>query len=72
MRLAPRRRRNHRPDRKDPMNDAERLVGWLREGADEIENAHALLDAYGVPRFVPGREPTVPCTLAARIAQVLP
>lgn len=48
------------------MNDAEKLVAWLREGADELEKAHAVLDDEGVPRSLPGSD--VECTLAARIA----
>ncbi len=48
------------------MNDGDKLVAWLREGADELEKAHRLLDAYSVPRCLPGTE--VECTLAARIA----
>jgi hypothetical protein len=47
------------------MNDAEKLVAWLREAADELEKAHAFLDALGVPRQMPGTD--VDCTLAARI-----
>lgn len=47
--------------------DGDTLVAWLREAADELEKAHAILDHYGVPRSVPGTEPAE-CTLAARIA----
>ena len=52
------------------MRDAEKLVAWVREAADELEKAHAFLDAHDVPRSVPGHEPTE-CTLAARIAVAL-
>jgi hypothetical protein len=44
--------------------DAERLVAWVREAADELEKAHGLLDEAGVPRC---REEGVAMTLAARI-----
>lgn len=48
------------------MKDAELLVAWVREAADELEKAHALLDDIRVPRGC-GPENT-PMTLAARIA----
>jgi hypothetical protein len=48
------------------MRDAEKLIAWLREAADELEKAHAYLDAINAPRRVPGSD--VDCTLAARIA----
>lgn len=48
------------------MGDAEKLVAWLREGANELELAHALLDEYGVPRGRPKSE-GIEMTLAARI-----
>jgi hypothetical protein len=44
--------------------DAELLVAWVREAANELELAHALLDEAGVPR---GREEGVAMTLATRI-----
>lgn len=44
------------------MGDAEKLIAWLREAADELEVAHRVLDNAGVPR---NREN--PMTLAARI-----
>lgn len=47
--------------------DGDTLAAWLREGADELAKAHAILDVAGVPRSLPGREP-VECTLAARCA----
>lgn len=52
------------------MKDAERLIAYVREAADELEKAHQVLDHAGVPRSIPGREP-VECTLAARIAVAL-
>lgn len=52
------------------MSDAEKLVSWLREGADELEKAHALLDAEGVPRTLIEGDPTE-MTLAARIAYAM-
>jgi hypothetical protein len=48
------------------MRDGDILAAWLREAADEIDKAHAYLDAIGVPRRVPGSANE--CTLAARIA----
>lgn len=48
-------------------SSADKLVDWLREAADEIHNAHVILDTMGVPRINPapgGAE----FTLAARIA----
>ena len=49
--------------------DAERLVAWVREAAEELENAHEVLDNAGVARSLPGSP--VECTLAARIALAL-
>ncbi len=49
--------------------DAATLVSWLREGAHEIEHAHLVLDAAGVPRDNP--EGGNPFTLAARIHYAL-
>jgi hypothetical protein len=48
------------------MRDAEKLVAWLREAADELEKAHRILDAEDVPRSLPDSD--AECTLAARIA----
>lgn len=48
-------------------DDAEKIPAWLREGATEIEGAHAVLDGAGVPRDNNG----TPLTLAARIAVAL-
>jgi hypothetical protein len=48
------------------MRDGDKLIAWLREGADELEKAHAVLDLADVPRSLPGSD--VECTLAARIA----
>ena len=56
------------------MSDGDKLVAWLREAADELENAHALLDAYKTPRKLPaglGGDGTTECTLAARISLAL-
>lgn len=50
----------------DASADAETLIDWLREGADELEKAHVILDQDEVPRSLPGSD--VACTLAARIA----
>lgn len=47
------------------MNDGEKLVAWVREAADELENAHHVLDTFDVPRRI---NPDAECTLAARIA----
>ena len=49
--------------------DGDKLVAWLREGADELEKAHRTLDNYGVPRSRPGSD--CECTLAARISLAL-
>jgi hypothetical protein len=49
-----------------PQRDGDKLAAWLREAADELDKAHALLDDLGVPRSTPGSD--VECTLAARIA----
>jgi hypothetical protein len=49
--------------------DAETLVAWLREAADELEKAHAYLDATGAPRRVPGS--VNECTLVARVSLLL-
>jgi hypothetical protein len=46
-------------------DDAERLVAWLREAADELEKAHRILDEADVPRV--REESGNPMTLAARI-----
>lgn len=54
-----------------PARDGDKLIAWLREGADELEHAHRILDEAGVPRSLPGVE-DVECTLAARIALALP
>lgn len=54
--------------------DGDKLTAWLREGADEIDKAHAYLDAVGVPRALSpehGGDGTTECTLAARIALAL-
>lgn len=48
-----------------PGQDAEKMIAWLREAADELEKAHKLLDDCGVPRVL---RDEVPMTLAARIA----
>lgn len=56
------------------MRDAEKMVAWVREAADELEKAHRILDDEGVPRerTTPGAlVETVPMTLAARIATAL-
>jgi hypothetical protein len=45
--------------------DAEQLVAWLREAANELEKAHAILDEAGVPRV--RAETGNAMTLAARI-----
>jgi hypothetical protein len=45
--------------------DAEKLVAWVREAADELEKAHAILDEVGVPRV--REESGNEMTLAARI-----
>jgi hypothetical protein len=47
------------------MDDADKMVVWLREAADELEKAHNLLDEAGVPRI--RRESGNAMTLAARI-----
>lgn len=47
-------------------NDAELLIAWVREAADELEKAHAYLDALDVPRGFPDSD--ADCTLAARIS----
>jgi len=47
------------------MRDAEKLVLWLYEGADELLKAHYLLDEYGVPRERADSDAEM--TLAARI-----
>lgn len=52
----------------DLQSDGDKLAAWLREGADEIDKAHAVLDVAGVPRSIPGSD--VECTLAARIALI--
>lgn len=46
--------------------DGDTLTAWLREAADEIDKAHAILDALGTPRSLPGSD--VECSLAARVA----
>jgi hypothetical protein len=51
------------------MRDGDKLTAWLREAADEIDKAHAILDEAGMPRRLPGSD--VECTLAARIALAL-
>jgi hypothetical protein len=45
--------------------DAEKLIAWIREAANELEKAHRILDEMAVPRRIPGSD--VECTLAARI-----
>lgn len=49
------------------LHDGDRMVAWVREAADELEKAHAFLDAHGVPRAL-NPDDAVECTLAARIA----
>jgi hypothetical protein len=54
--------------------DGDTLVAWVREAADELEKAHAILDVHGVPRGLPvemGGDGKTECTLAARIALAL-
>jgi hypothetical protein len=46
------------------VKDAEKLVAWVREAANELEKAHAFLDALGIPRGLSDAD----CTLAARIS----
>lgn len=46
--------------------DADTQVAWLRDGARDLEKAHAILDQLGVPRDNP--ESGNPFTLAARVA----
>lgn len=50
-------------------HQADQLTAWLREAADEIDNAHRVLDGCGIPRTNPasGNE----LTLAARIAYTI-
>lgn len=48
------------------MTDAEKIVAWMREAANELEKAHKCLDVLRVPRSLPGSSHE--CTLAARIA----
>jgi hypothetical protein len=43
---------------------ADLLAAWVREAADELDKAHAILDEAGVPR---AREEGIAMTLAARI-----
>jgi hypothetical protein len=52
------------------MGDAEQLIAYVREAANELEKAHEYLDMVGVPRSVPGNEP-VECTLIVRISLLL-
>jgi hypothetical protein len=55
-------------------HDGDKMSAWLREAADELDKAHAILDAYGVPRSLPrslGGDGETECTLAARIAVAL-
>jgi hypothetical protein len=47
----------------EPSGDAQIMIGWLREAADELAQAHRLLDMFG-----PREENGIPYTLAARIA----
>lgn len=47
-------------------SDGSRLVAWLREAADELENAHAVLDGDDVPRINPSTGRAF--TLVARVA----
>lgn len=53
----------------DGRRDGHTLAACLRQGADELEKAHAVLDTHGVPRSIPGSNSE--CTLAARIALAL-
>lgn len=53
-------------ERRETDLSADRLTAWMREAADEIEGAHAFLDAEDVPRINPGTDNEF--TLAARIA----
>lgn len=46
--------------------DAETLIAWVREAADELEKSHAILDELQVGRKLPGS--VWEYTLAARIA----
>lgn len=50
------------------LKDHEKLVAWLREAADEIENAHLGLTLHGIPLEA---EDGTAYTLAARIALCL-
>jgi len=47
------------------MADAEKLIAWMREGADELEKAHLVLDMANIPRKLTGTD--VEYTLSARI-----
>lgn len=49
------------------LTDAEKMVAWVREAADELENAHAMLDVLGAP--AKSKDGT-PYSLAARIARL--
>lgn len=52
---------------KEPEQDADKLVAWMREAADELEKAHRYLDEVAqVPRENP--DTGNPFTLTARIA----
>jgi hypothetical protein len=51
------------------MDDGDKLVAWLIEGANEIQQAHRLLDDLGAPRTTPG-DVEISYTLAARIARL--
>ena len=51
------------------MADGDKMAAWLREAADELDKAHAYLDANEVPRSLSGDG--VECTLAARIAMAM-
>lgn len=56
------------------MRDGDKLAAWLREAADEIDKAHAILDAHDIPRGLPrnlGGDGKTECTLAARIAMAI-
>jgi hypothetical protein len=55
--------------REDGKRDGDVFIAWVREAADELEKAHAILDEAGAPRSIPGSD--TECTLAARIALAL-
>lgn len=49
-------------------DDADELIAWVREAADELERAHRILDDAGAYR---NAEDGIPLTLALRIAVAL-